>query len=1178
MRASIDVLPGETTIQLCDLTPGQHYTVIALGAAFGQLAGFEIAPSPAMKKATRDLSILQGKKHAVGFTALSECVEIPVRARSAQQVTSIPMSLSVKCESCPDNDAWTEKFISQMELANLSVMGSVSAQSLITNTLVGGNCFQVGNVSSSGNGSSRGSFTSGATNIGLSSGIALCTGPVTILPGPNNSQSANGGYNTNSADDPDLATLTSGNQFDRSAIEFDFTPTASTVQFDFVFGSEEYCEFVGSQYNDVFGFFISGPGISGNQNLATLPGGGTPVSVNTVNHQTNNDYYINNNNGGINCPFLPPVALTECQLDGWTTVLTATANLIPCSTYHIKLVIADIGDASWSSAVFLRANSFDAGGTVNAQPVYGNNLPVAYEACNTAFIKFSRGNADNSQPLVINYSVDTAASTATKNLDFILGSGPTVTIPAGQNEILVPVIVLDDLLTEGQETIVFKIDNACSCTQQQVTMLLQDTPPFSISLEDQAVCSGAAVTLAPNLSGGIGPFAYFWNTGPLTPSLVVDQAGIYSVRVIDECGRSRIDSAQVQVDSAIQLLENVTFCPGDSVVINGLAYYGPATVADTLAGVNGCDTIITYLLTLLPQPTVNDTILFCPGGSVTIGGTVYTGSAVVTETIPGQGADCDTLATYVLQLLPQPAFTDTISICPGSSVTIGGTVYNQAATVVDTIPGVNGDCDTIATYVLEIGQQVSLTENISFCPGASVTINGTVYNAAGTVLDTLPGANGACDTLLTYKLDLLPQPLRSESISLCPGAQLTIGGTAYSAPGTVLDTIPGTNGACDTIVTYTLILLPQPVRAETLSFCPGETVTIGGTTYNAPGIVLNTVPGTNGACDTIVTYTLKFLTPAPSTVNISCPANIGVTLTGAGGSVVNYNAPQANSNCPCPGLTVELTAGLSSGSTFSTGSTQVCYTATDACGNSAACCFKVEVSETPPCDIKEIRCLKFELLSITKNPAEEKTYRIRVTNNCNSRMVYAAFQLPFGLTAVSPPDNSIYTAASGRTYLVRNPNYSPFYSIRFKSKSDSIVGGESDIFEYTLPPQADPDYIHGFATLEYGVSFEVHLNTFYCPVGVTPGMMREAPSTGGLRIFPNPTSGTLFADLSSRLGEQVLMQVFDATGRRVLHLNATAASDAQEIPLPKNLANGLYALEVLTADGQKQVLRFVVQR
>lgn len=148
---------------------------------------------------------------------------------------------------------------------------------------------------------SRGTFANGASNIGIGSGMVMSTGSVSILAGPNSSNSTNGGFNV-LASDPDLRTLIpTYDLYDANVIEFDFTPTANTVSFDFLFGSEEYCEYVGTQFNDVFGFFVTGPGISGVANLAVIPNTTTPVTTNNVNHVLNSQYYFNNNYNIISC-------------------------------------------------------------------------------------------------------------------------------------------------------------------------------------------------------------------------------------------------------------------------------------------------------------------------------------------------------------------------------------------------------------------------------------------------------------------------------------------------------------------------------------------------------------------------------------------------------------------------------------------------------------------------------------------------------------------------------------------------------------------------------------------------------------------------------------------------------------------------------------------------------------
>ncbi|HRI60476.1 MAG TPA: HYR domain-containing protein, partial [Saprospiraceae bacterium] len=428
------------------------------------------------------------------------------------------------------------------------------------------------------------------------------------------------------------------------------------------------------------------------------------------------------------------------------------------------------------------------------------------------------------------------------------------------------------------------------------------------------------------------------------------------------------------------------------------------------------------------------------------------------------------------------------------------------------------------------------TQTIEFCPGETVTIGGIDYTQSGTVIDTIPGTAG-CDTIVTYSLILLPYNTTAQTIQFCPGESVTIDGVAYTQSGTVVDTIPGTVG-CDTIVTYTLILLSQPTRSETIEFCSGESVTIGGIVYTQPGTVIDTIPASVG-CDTIATYTLKFIDTPNSSVSIDCPDDIDVAIDPGDGPVaVNYNLPAVSSDCECPGIALVLTQGLPSGSLFPVGSTKVCYSAKDSCGNTATCCFTVFVREESACDIKTIGCLKWELLDITKDAENDLTYRIRVTNNCANKLIYTAIQIPDGLVAVAPANNSVYAAPSGRQYDVRNPNYSPFYSIRFKSQTDSIANGQSDIFKYKLPGQTLPAYIHVNARLAPQIFYEAHLNTFNCPVGVTPNDNRPADkrqNSGNLsafKVFPNPTSGALYADFSDWQGEQLQVQVYSSQGQR----------------------------------------------
>ncbi|MBX2892391.1 MAG: HYR domain-containing protein [Saprospiraceae bacterium] len=718
---------------------------------------------------------------------------------------------------------------------------------------------------------------------------------------------------------------------------------------------------------------------------------------------------------------------------------------------------------------------------------------------------------------------------------------------------------------------------------------------------DIVVCKDTFITF----DAGDNFVSYIWQDGSTNSTFTTDEAGVYWVEVTDACGDTQRDSVLLTFSLVGDVkLPDTTLCAGTGITFSvpgfdtyswspseGLSCDDCATVsiqpdvtttyvlfAENAAG---CFVNDTFTITIAPLETRSETIEFCPGSTVTIGGVDYDQPGTVVDTIPAT-TGCDTIVTYTLVLLPNPTVEETIEFCPGSTVTIGGVDYDQPGTVVDTIPATTG-CDTIVTYTLVLLPNPTVEETIEFCPGSTVTIGGVDYDQPGTVVDTIPATTG-CDTIVTYTLVLLLNPTVEETIEFCPGSTVTIGGVDYDQPGTVVDTIPATTG-CDTIVTYTLVLLPNPTFEQTIEFCNGDTVFIGGNAYTQPGTVVVTIPATVG-CDTIATYTLTLITSPNASVGITCSSSIDIaTDAGTGPVVVNYNLPTTNSDCECPGIALNLTQGLPSGSLFPVTTTQVCYTAQDSCGNTASCCFNVTIREEKACDEKNIGCLKYELLNITRNSATlNLKYRIRVTNTCSNKLIYTAIQLPNGVVAVSPANNSVFAAQSGRLYDVRNPNFSPFYSIRFKSQQDSISNGESEVFEYELPPQINPAYIHVTSRLSPQIFQEAHLNTFNCPIEIvtnkpenrTDGADIQAASR--LSVFPNPTTGVLFVDLSDWDGEQLHIQVFNSQAQQVLWQTSRASDAPEALYLPDGLSSGLYFLEVRRENGERQTIRFVLQR
>ena len=188
----------------------------------------------------------------------------------------------------------------------LQVTQGTSALQLATAIAGGG--VGVSNATYTGDPIAAGTFSNGnSTNIGLNNGVILTTGNIQMAVGANNMTDA--GANNSGGPYTGLA-----NTFNAAILEFDVVPSNNQLTFQFVFGSEEYPEFV-NQYNDGFGILLTGPGITGSQNIATLPGTSTAVNINNVNGMVNTAYYIDNTLG------------TSIQYDGFTTVITASRPL-----------------------------------------------------------------------------------------------------------------------------------------------------------------------------------------------------------------------------------------------------------------------------------------------------------------------------------------------------------------------------------------------------------------------------------------------------------------------------------------------------------------------------------------------------------------------------------------------------------------------------------------------------------------------------------------------------------------------------------------------------------------------------------------------------------------------------------------------------------------------------------
>jgi gliding motility-associated-like protein len=487
--------------------------------------------------------------------------------------------------------------------------------------------------------------------------------------------------------------------YNAAILEFDFIPYADTIRFKYVFGSDEYPEFAppnNTTYNDVFGFFISGPGITGFQNIAKLPNGAV-VSINNVNTITNPFYFVNNGDGNTAPYNQSPQYI---QYDGFTKVLEAVSQVQCGQTYHLILAIADVGDGQWDSGIFLEANSLSTITPVEiehtlSQQVFANPDWMA-EGCVTTNVTLTRQSNLN-QNLTIPIQL---SGTATNGIDYS-GIPASINFPPGQTTASFTIQSLTDALVEGLETLTltFPITDPCgNITPLVLDLWIQDNQPMQVILTSSPItCPGDPVTINSQISGGVQPYTYQWSTGQNTGSMIFTPTTTQSVwlAVSDACtGIPAYDTILVTVPVlsplTIQASPDVTeICP-----------YIPATLGVQASGGSGQYTYVWTINNVLSGTT--DSLLVNPGSS-----SMY----LITVTDNCGNTIQDSISYTILSPPLVLQMNGPFQICPGDSVDLlvsatggyGNYYYNWSTSA--TTPQITVAPQNTTSYFVQVSDE-----------------------------------------------------------------------------------------------------------------------------------------------------------------------------------------------------------------------------------------------------------------------------------------------------------------------------------------------------------------------------------------------------------------------------------------------------------------------------------------
>lgn len=329
--------------------------------------------------------------------------------------------------------------------------------------------------------------------------------------------------------------------------------------------------------------------------------------------------------------------------------------------------------------------------------------------------------------------------------------------------------------------------------------------------------------------------------------------------------------------------ESVNLCPGESILINGQTVTTAGTYTETRPATTGCDTVVTYSVQTGSSIPVAISSNLCPGNSITINGQQVSTAGIYTETVPSTTGGCDTLITYTVTVSNYLQRTETIASCAGQTVVLNGVTYTASATVRDTVSS-PVTCDTIVTYNIVFYPIYNLPDSVSICAGDSYFAGGAQQTTAGIYVDNFTTVNG-CDSVVTTTLTILQPTTENVSADVCigelyAGATITVD-TAY----TVIYT---NQTGCDSTVNYTITALQKPVSvvSDDVTIEAGQETTItasGGTSYiwssgqNFEDITVKpaqttlyyvTVFNSNGC--SVVDSTLVTVVPAPE-VDVKIP-------------------------------------------------------------------------------------------------------------------------------------------------------------------------------------------------------------------------------------------------------------------------------------------------------------------
>ncbi len=320
----------------------------------------------------------------------------------------------------------------------------------------------------------------------------------------------------------------------------------------------------------------------------------------------------------------------------------------------------------------------------------------------------------------------------------------------------------------GVITLQLSAEDVCSNVLSAEVQLVVDgelPQPFITSSAGGAICPGELSTLT-----AFGGQDYLWSTGEIGEDIFVDQPGVYSVEVSNECG---IASANITLlpNDDIAATQQLSICAGGTALLpDGTVVAAPGVYQSTVsAGGNGCDTLYTTTVIVEDNVSATQQLSICAGGTALLpDGSMVAAPGVYQTTVSAGGSGCDTLYTTTV-IVEELTATQQLSICTGATALLpDGTAVSAPGVYQSTVSAGGNGCDTLYTTTVIVEDNISATQQLSICAGGTALLpDGSVVDGPGVYQTTVSAGGNGCDTLYTSTVVVNDPITASEAVITC---------------------------------------------------------------------------------------------------------------------------------------------------------------------------------------------------------------------------------------------------------------------------------------------------------------------------------------------------------------------------------------------------------------------------